>query len=135
MAKQIVLIKSFFFLNTDVFQHLSQWEKSLMDFYIAHGVEMEKVRVMGAGDGELFYIVKDVSEFNKKIENKQVKKTNTPKLLEKINVEERKPHKERYKVSIGTIKEKEREKLNFSKGRYLPRNIGETPIIRYRPLK
>ena len=134
MAKQPVMIRAAFFLDTDVFQHLSQWEKSLMDFYSAHGVEIERIRVMGAGEGELFYTVSDMDVFDKPVERKEIKPIET-KLLEERKIEVKRPISKKLDVSIGGIKPEERVKLTFSKGHMLPRTVGEVPTIRYKPLK
>ena len=52
------LIKTSFFIDTDIFQHVSQFEGALLDFFVAHGAEMERVTVLGAGDGNLFYTIR-----------------------------------------------------------------------------
>lgn len=57
-----VLIKASYFVDTDLFQHVSQWEKAMMYFFAQRGGEMEKMEVLGSGPGELFYTIKKIQE-------------------------------------------------------------------------
>ena len=54
------IIKTSFFVDTDLFQHVSQFESALMDFFTAHGAEMDRITVLGAGDGSLFYTIRRI---------------------------------------------------------------------------
>lgn len=54
------LIKVSYFIDTDIFQHVSQFEKAQMDFFAAHGAELDRITVLGAGDGNLFYTVSKI---------------------------------------------------------------------------
>lgn len=56
-----VIIKASYFVDTDLFQHVSQWERAMMDFFAAHGAEMDRISVLGAGDGSLFYTVRKLA--------------------------------------------------------------------------
>lgn len=100
-----VLIKTNFFIDTDLFQHYSQFESSLMDFFAAHGAEMERIMDLSSGDDSKFYTVrrmqvmipiaqpKSGESLNKKMQ--EVKKQTNPSLkknprpLVKISVENR----------------------------------------------
>jgi len=135
MARRTVIIKATFFLDTDAFQHLSQWEKSLMDFYAEHGVEVERISVMGAGESQLFYTVRDMDVFNRKISDKAEKPQSSTKLLEKRKIEEKRALPKKMDISTGNIREKDRPEIRYSKGRHLPKAIREVPTIKYRPLK
>lgn len=65
MAKQTAIIRTMFFVETDVFQRLSQWEKAMMDFYAKHGVDMERVNVYGAENTEQIYVLKSMDKVDK----------------------------------------------------------------------
>lgn len=55
-----VLIKTNFFIDTDLFQHYSQFESSLMDFFAAHGAEMERIVDLSSGDDSKFYTIRRI---------------------------------------------------------------------------
>lgn len=64
------IIKATFLIDTDVFQRVSQWESSLIDFYAAHGVEIERIQVIGGGDNDLYYSINPMDMVDKKVNEK-----------------------------------------------------------------
>lgn len=65
MKKQTVILRPMFFVETDVFTKLSTWERAMADFYAQHGVEMEKATLMGTGESEPIYVLRNIDEFDK----------------------------------------------------------------------
>ena len=65
MTKQTVVLRPMFFVESDVFTKLSTWERAMSEFYAAYGIEMEKVSMMGAGEGEPIYVLRNIDDFDK----------------------------------------------------------------------
>jgi hypothetical protein len=125
--KRPVLIKASFFVDTDLFQHLSQWEKAMMDFYAAHGAELERLSVLGGGDADVFYTVTKLSVIptpevkqGKGIDLKKAMSTENPKLRKNT-----KP--------LVRIKETFHPKRAFSTGRELKRKVGKLNMPKFKP--
>ena len=107
------LIRVSYFIDTDIFQHVSQFESAQRDFFAAHGAELDRIQVMGAGDGNLFYTIN-------KMEDKSVPQPKQTEGLSKKMQEVKKqvnPSLNKNTKPLVNFKQTERPKRSFNPGK------------------
>ena len=123
------LIKASFFVDGDTFQRVSQWESSLNDFYAAHGMVMDRITVVGAGDGELFYILRKI-ESPAIVEPKQTNGL-TKKMMDVKSKEN--PGLKKGGKPLVNVKEVNRSKRTFDAGKLQFGKVGKLTMAKIPP--
>lgn len=123
------LIKASFFVDTDVFQRVSQWESSISDFYAAHGIAMDRINVVGAGDSELVYVLRKIES----VEVKPPKQTDglTKKLFDIKSKDN--PGLKKNPKPLVNIRDVSRPKRTFNPGKIQAVKIGKLNMAKLPP--